>query len=145
MGALGKPGASLRGWRAYFANAEIFGADIDADILFRDDRKFQTFWVDRRDPESVQALWKHVGEITFDIMIDDGLHEGWANICFLKESFSRLKSGGIYIIEDVMPQDEEQIVSFVEDMSAITEVSFVRRFGPPPQQGRQSPGHYPKK
>ena len=119
MGALGNPGASLRGWRAYFANAEIFGADIDANILFRDDR-IQTFWVDQRDPESIQALWKLVGEITFDIMIDDGLHEGWANICFLKGSFSRLKSGGIYIIEDVVPQDEEQIISFVKSMSAIT-------------------------
>ena len=34
MGSLGRPGASLRGWRDLFPNAMIFGADVDRDILF---------------------------------------------------------------------------------------------------------------
>src|SRR5882672_10593977 len=37
MGPQGKPGASLRGWRSYFPRAQIFGADIDSDILFEED------------------------------------------------------------------------------------------------------------
>ena len=56
MGPHGKPGASLRGWRTYFPYAQIFGADIDADILFEEDR-IRTFWVDQRDREAVRALW----------------------------------------------------------------------------------------
>ena len=35
MGVDGKPGASLRGWKQYFANGSVFGADIDGGILFQ--------------------------------------------------------------------------------------------------------------
>jgi hypothetical protein len=49
MGPHGKPGASLRAWRAYFNSALIYGADIDNDILFHEDR-IQTFYVDQQEP-----------------------------------------------------------------------------------------------
>ena len=29
-----KPGSSLRAWQEYFPNANIYGADIDSDIIF---------------------------------------------------------------------------------------------------------------
>jgi hypothetical protein len=119
MGAHGRPGASLRGWRAYFPSAQIFGADIDADILFEEDR-ISTFWVDQRDPEAIRALWDRIGDVTFDIMIDDGLHEAAANICFFMESISKLKSGGIYVIEDVRPQDIDAMKSFVACVACIS-------------------------
>ena len=45
-------------------------------------------------------------------MIDDGLHEASANICFFIGSFEKLKLGGIYIIEDITPHDVELIGSF---------------------------------
>src|SRR5687768_5083616 len=38
MGAGGSPGASLRVWRDYFEKAEVFGADIDRNVLFEEDR-----------------------------------------------------------------------------------------------------------
>jgi len=38
MGAGGCSGASLRGWREYFPNAHIFGAESDRDILFDEER-----------------------------------------------------------------------------------------------------------
>jgi hypothetical protein len=49
MGPNGKPGASLQGWREYFSIAKIYGVDIDADILFEEDR-VRTYWTDQRDP-----------------------------------------------------------------------------------------------
>lgn len=38
MGVNGKPGASVYGWREFFPHSDIFGADIDTDILFSADR-----------------------------------------------------------------------------------------------------------
>ena len=38
MGPEGKPLASLRAWRDYFQNANIYGADIDKNILKDEDR-----------------------------------------------------------------------------------------------------------
>lgn len=81
MGPYGTPGASLRAWRAYFPNAQIFGADIDAGILFQEEH-IRTLWVDQREPQAIRALWDRVGEIAFNIMIDDGLHDASANIIF---------------------------------------------------------------
>jgi len=69
----GKPGASLRVWRDYFPNAQIYGADIDRDILFNEDR-IRTHYIDQRDPAAIDAYWQQLGETGFDFMLDDGLH-----------------------------------------------------------------------
>ena len=74
MGPNGKPGASLRAWREYLPQAQIYGADIDRDILFAEDR-IRTFWTDQRDPKAIRALWHQLDGVSFDVMIDDGLHE----------------------------------------------------------------------
>jgi len=118
MGPEGKPGASLRGWRAYFPHARIYGADIDADILFQEDR-IRTFWTDQREPRAIRALWKKLDDVAFDIIVDDGLHEASANICFLMESIRKLKPGGIYIIEDVTPNDAELVGSFAHCIACV--------------------------
>jgi hypothetical protein len=101
MGINGVPGASLRGWRDWFKTAEIYGADIDKNILFTDDR-IKTYYVDQRDSVSVKDLWKNIGDdVQFDVIIDDGLHEFSANDAFVRNSIHKLKPGGIYVIEDV--------------------------------------------
>jgi hypothetical protein len=99
MGINGKPGASLRVWRDYFPKANIYGADLDRDVLFLEDR-ITTGYMDQEDPESVANFWKN-HPVYPDIIIDDGLHEYSAGICLFKNSFNRLKPGGIYVIEDV--------------------------------------------
>jgi hypothetical protein len=99
MGVDGTPGASLRGWRDWFNQADIYGADIDKDILFTEDR-IQTFYVDQRSPESISDMWKEI-DVMFDLIIDDGLHELDANYTFVSNSYHKLKPGGYFIIEDV--------------------------------------------
>jgi hypothetical protein len=100
MGPEYKPGASLRGWREYFENATIVGADIDRDILFQDQR-ISTYFVDQEDSLSVTQLWNEVSVKPFQIMIDDGLHTFEANRTMLLNSINKLTSSGFYIIEDV--------------------------------------------
>ena len=89
-------------WRDYFPNAEIYGADIDKDILFKSER-IKTFHVDQLDPSSLEKMWKNINVDNFDIIIDDGLHTLEAGICMFENSFNKLRNGGIYIIEDVDP------------------------------------------
>ena len=96
----GIPGASLRVWRDYFKNAQIYGADIDKDILFQENR-IKTFYVDQLSIPSIETMWKEIEIQNFDIIIDDGLHTTDGNINLFINSFNKLKKNGIYIIEDV--------------------------------------------
>jgi hypothetical protein len=100
MSINGKPGASLRAWRDYFVNSVVYGADIDKNILFEEDR-IKTFYVDQTDLSSIENLWRNVQQNNFDLIIDDGLHTYKAASTFFEYSFNNLKKGGIYIIEDV--------------------------------------------
>jgi len=99
----GVPGASLRVWRDYFINAKIYGADIDKEILFEEER-IKTFYVDQLNTNSIKNLWNSIKINDFDIIIDDGLHEPEANYNFFINSFQKLKANGVYIIEDVPNQ-----------------------------------------
>lgn len=100
----GKPGASLRVWRDYFINADIYGADIDKDILFKEER-IKTFHVDQLDQNSIKKMWNNIQTEQFDIIIDDGLHELDASLNFFFNSFCKLRKNGIYIIEDVQTKN----------------------------------------
>ena len=115
MGPDGKPGASLYGWREFFPNSEIFGADIDRDILFNADR-IKTFYCDQTNPDSISKLWEEPAlEENFDIIIDDGLHTFDANVCFLENSIHKLNPGGYFIIEDIVIDEYHLFVNKFEE------------------------------
>jgi hypothetical protein len=101
MGANGRPGASLFGWREFFPMAKIFGADIDSQILFASEN-IKTYYCDQTSPDSIKKLWSEEDlQDNFDIMIEDGLHEYHANVCFFENSIHKLLKNGYYIIEDI--------------------------------------------
>ena len=100
MGERGIPGASLRAWRDYFPNADIFGADIDKGSLFNEER-ISTYFVDQTNPFLIKRMWNDIGIKYFDIIIDDGFHSFDAACCLYENSIDKLKRGGIYIIEDI--------------------------------------------
>jgi hypothetical protein len=104
MGPSGKPLASLRAWRDYFPNAQIYGADIDREIL-KNEERIKTHFVDQNDPLTISEMFKNFNEEKFDIIIEDGLHEYNANICFFENAINYLSVDGIYIIEDVFYKD----------------------------------------
>ncbi len=103
MGAHGIPGASLRGWKDFFPNSLIYGADIDKNILFEEER-IKTFFCDQRSPEIIGDMWNNNSELTdnFDIILDDGLHTFTANMIFFENSIHKLNVGGVFIIEDIL-------------------------------------------
>ena len=116
MGKDGKPLASLRAWRDYFKNAQIYGADIDRDILNDEDR-IKTFYVDQTNPSSIKELFINIGVNKFDVILEDGLHEYNANICFFENSIQYLDNQGIYIIEDVYYKDQKKFINYFKKKS----------------------------
>lgn len=121
MGVNGIPGASLRGWRELFPHAVVYGADIDRDILFEEDR-IKTFYCNQLDAVAIRNLWAQpVLQGGFDIMIDDGLHTFEANISFLNGSLEHLHPGGIFVIEDII---RETIARWHEHL----ETDYSKRF-----------------
>jgi len=115
MGPYGRPGASLYGWKEFFPNSLIFGADIDRRILFNTDR-ISTFYCDQTNPEVIQNMWNNpVLKEDFDIIIEDGLHKFSANVCFFENSIQKLKPSGYYIIEDIHNNYKHLFLSKIEE------------------------------
>ena len=116
MGIFGAPGASLRGWRRLFPRALVYGADIDRNILFREDR-IKTFYCDQLDQSSIRELWSQPDlQGGSDIIIEDGLHTFEANISFLEGSLNRLRPGGIYVTEDIGSESINHWYSRIETL-----------------------------
>jgi hypothetical protein len=118
------PGGSLRGWREFFPNSEIYAADIDKDILQPEER-ITKFYVDQTNPTVVDKMWKQVGTDNFDVIIDDGLHTYKANKVFFENSFKQLSATGIFIIEDI---PNVELNFFRTELATIaTELGFFTR------------------
>ena len=114
MGENGVPLASLRAWQDYFPNASIFGGDIDKKIL-KNENRIKTSYVDQVDPKSIKDFFLNIGVEKFDIILEDGLHEYSANICFFENSIKYLEQDGIYIIEDVYYKDQKKFFDYFKN------------------------------
>ena len=115
MGINGTPLASLRAWQDFFVNASIYGADIDKKIL-KNEERIKTFYVDQTNPKTIKEMFKNMQVNKFDIILEDGLHEFNANICFFENSIKYLSSNGTYIIEDVYYKDQKKFVNYFKDL-----------------------------
>ena len=115
MTAFGKPGASLRLWREFFPMAQIYGADIDKNVLFSDDR-IRTFYCNQLDSTSLIDMWVLVGESDFDVIVDDGLHTFEAGKNTFDVSVRHLSTDGLYIIEDVSDVDMLRFLAYFEGL-----------------------------
>ena len=115
MGKDGTPGASLYGWSEFFPNSDIFGADIDKEILFNA-HKIKTFYCDQTKPEIIKKMWDEPSlNENFDIIIEDGLHTFSANVCFFENSIHKLKENGYFIIEDIVNHEMALFISKIKD------------------------------
>lgn len=92
-------GASLFMWRDFFPKAQIFGADIRADLMLTEDR-IQTVLCDERSEADLTMLVTKVGP-DVDLFIDDGSHLAQDQIATCLFLMPKLQTGVIYAIEDV--------------------------------------------
>lgn len=105
------PGASLRVWKEFFINAKIYGADIDENTLFQENR-IKTFIVDQFSQKSIKGMWQKINLKEFDLIIDDGCHQFEGTINFFLNSIKFLSKSGFYIIEDIFHKDKEKYINF---------------------------------
>jgi hypothetical protein len=89
---------SLKLWKGYFKNADIYGIDIDPKEF--DDPRVKLYQVDQSKAEELDEFVNSVG-VQFDVIIDDGSHVPSHQILTLNKLWTLLKPGGTYFIEDV--------------------------------------------
>lgn len=93
-------GLSLKTWKEYFPNANIFGMDIDSDCKQHEDERISIEIGSQVDKNALQNISdKANGE--FDIIIDDGSHVNKYTLESFNFLFQKVKKGGIYAIEDL--------------------------------------------
>lgn len=92
-----KPGGSLRAWRDYFFSSSVHGIDVQPDTQFKE-KGVLTHLCDSTDFDQVEEA---LGSLMFDVIIDDGSHEGDHQLRTLENLHPRLRPGGVYVIEDI--------------------------------------------
>lgn len=94
---------SIRMWLEYFKKAEIIGLDVSDFSWFEADRfRFMRCDMDQRTNLDAAAA----GLPTLDIVIDDASHASRHQQDGFAALFSKIRSGGLYIIEDLRWQPE---------------------------------------
>jgi len=102
---------SVNLWLDYFPNCRLFGIDTidpkyvsDRFVYENIDQGNITHWM--------SFLKKH--ETNFDVIIDDGPHTTPEQLISFNILFNRLKSGGVYVIEDLHctePYDKNYLIN----------------------------------
>jgi len=94
-------GKSLKTWQEYYYKSKIVGIDINPDCKQYDDRN-NNIYVEigsQDDHVFLNDIMREYGP--FDMILDDGSHMNEHVIFSFEHLFQSLKSGGIYIVEDV--------------------------------------------
>jgi len=93
-------GGSLMLWNEYFSKCTLFGIDLDITTIKYDDvfNKSNVFVM----PKNFDSINENfMGDILFDIIIDDGSHILEHQIKAFQIFKQKLAPGGILVIEDV--------------------------------------------
>jgi 23S rRNA U2552 (ribose-2'-O)-methylase RlmE/FtsJ len=92
-------GASLKMWNEYFDyKCQIHAIDIDDKMKFLDRNNLHIHIGDQKD---IEFLEKDFRDIEFDFIVDDGSHRMIDQQISFKILWDKLKSGGLYVIEDL--------------------------------------------
>lgn len=92
-------GRSLRMWEEYFQFGRIVGADINPDFQKHKSDRISVELLDQSKDSDLMSIGHAHGN--FDLIIDDGSHIWEHQIKTLKYLFPIVRSGGIYILEDI--------------------------------------------
>src|SRR6056300_766743 len=103
------PGGSLRAFRDFVKGSKVYGADIDAEILFEEDG-IKTAKVDQLKKTELDDLFNGV---SFDFTVIDGLHHITADVNSIISLIGRMKTGSKLVVEDIVIFDIWKVVDFI--------------------------------
>jgi hypothetical protein len=93
-------GNSVKLWEEYFFSAEMHFIDITLDNVEYFSKRAQYHVANQESPQDLQKFITETGG-NFDVIIDDGGHTMNQQIISFQHLFPHVKSGGMYIIEDL--------------------------------------------
>lgn len=97
-------GLSLSMWREYLPLFKLVGVDIHINFDPTPHYKDGLTTLVETDATKPDLLCKLAGT-TFDIVIDDGSHMSQDQVATFRLLKSRMKPGGVYVIEDILSLD----------------------------------------
>jgi hypothetical protein len=92
-------GESLRVWKDYYFNSNILGIDITKECKQYEEERIKIEIGSQIDEVFLNKIIQEYGP--FDMILDDGSHINSDVIYSFEHLFGAIKSGGIYVIEDV--------------------------------------------
>ena len=95
-----KKGASLRMWKEYFFQGQIFGLDIDSKCKQYEQPRIH-IEIGHQDDRNVLDRIRKKAKGGFDIVLDDCSHLNELTIKSFSYLWQFVKSGGYYVIEDL--------------------------------------------
>lgn len=98
-------GDSIELWDRYFENSKIIGVDV-AVVFQKKEYKNEVIIIEA-DATKV-GIVDMLGDTKFDIIVDDGSHMTQDQVTTFNLLKTKMKSGGIYIIEDLLALDIER-------------------------------------
>lgn len=91
-------GGSLKLWRDYFPNGEIYGMDGKRSTVKGFGKRITTFYANQNSVGAMSKIASAAGP--FDVVIDDGAHTGRMSLNTFLAFFPAVVPGGLYVIED---------------------------------------------
>ena len=116
---------SLRAWRAYFPQAQLYGYDIN-DFSFFDQERTVTFQGDQRSPEDIERFLETNGRPRFGMILDDGSHASSHQQISLARLFGSVAPGGLYVIEDLQWQPFPEAITTLEVLTNYLETGQIK-------------------
>jgi hypothetical protein len=114
-------GAGLRVWEQYFDQGCVWGVDASEtphDGLADLRPMMAERWLGVLPAHNIviadatdrEAVSRHFGDMTFDVIIEDAAHSVPQQVALYRLWSERLRSGGLYVIEDVANLDYDRAV-----------------------------------
>lgn len=92
-------GKSLLTWKEYFYRSNILGIDINPDCKQYEESRISVEIGSQDDGNFLSRTWQQYGP--FDMILDDGSHMNEHVIYSFQHLWGSVKSGGVYVIEDI--------------------------------------------